>query len=387
MSSLGHRRSFIVDSAMALAVFLVVLVTLGAPAGADSYHEIDPLFYLLIAAQTLTLAWWRRYPVGVLSVVIVAFMIERALNYPPNLAMIGIIFALYSVGTQLPKRRSAIVGAIAIIVVVAWTGAGVVSYGVPAAAMVSAFGFMILPLILGREAHRREQRSLELEARAIRAEFERERRASDAVSEERGRIARELHDVVAHEVTIMTIQAAAAGKVLASDPDQARVALGAIEQSGHRALTEMRRLLGLIRTDVDADLAPQPGLDLLETLIDVMNDSGISVELRIEGTPRSVPSGIDLNAYRIIQECLTNVVKHGGPGVSAVVLVSYTDAELQVAVTDDGMGAAQALTGNGSGQGHVGMRERVALINGTLVTGPRPGGGYGMRATIPLPSP
>jgi len=387
MSSVGHRRSLVIDSAMALAVFLVVLVTMGTPTSADSYHQIDALGYLLIAAQTLTLAWRRRYPVGVLSVVIVAFMIERALDYPPNLAMIGIIFALYSVGAQLPKRRSAIVGAIAIIVVVAWTGLGVVSYDIPASAMISSFGFMMLPLILGREAHRREQRSLKLEARAIRAEFEKERRASDAVSEERARIARELHDVVAHEVTIMTIQAAAAGKVLVSDTEQARAALGAIEQSGHRALTEMRRLLGLIRTDSDADLAPQPGLDSLDTLIDVMNDSGISAELRIEGTPRSVPSGIDLNAYRIIQECLTNVVKHGGPGVAAVVVVRYTDAELQVSVTDDGRWAAQALASNGSGHGHVGMRERVALINGTLVTGPRPGGGYGMRATIPLPSP
>jgi signal transduction histidine kinase len=386
MFSLGKRRSFLFDVALAVAVFFVVLVTLSLPTDGGEFRDIDAFGYFLIGVQTLTLAWRRLFPVSVLAIIVVAFMFDRALNYPQNLAIIGIVFALYSIGTQLSGRRSAIIGSVAIAVVIAWTGLGAISFGVPATAMISSFGFMVFPLVLGREAHRREQRALDLEARAIKAEYDREKRAEDAVTEERSRIARELHDVVAHEVTIMTIQAAAAGRVFDSDPSQARAAIDTIENSGHRALTEMRRLLGLLRTDHARELEPQPGIESLAVLIGLINDSGISVDLRIEGTQRSVPSGIDVNAYRIIQECLTNVVKHGGPGASAVVTVTYTESDLQISVTDDGRGAAQILTSNGTGQGLVGMRERVALLDGTLVSGPRPGGGYRMYTTIPLPS-
>ncbi|MFV2001016.1 MAG: sensor histidine kinase, partial [Acidimicrobiia bacterium] len=231
---------------------------------------------------------------------------------------------------------------------------------------------------------RREQRALALEARAIRAEFDRERQAADAVQAERTRIARELHDVVAHEVTVMTIQAAAAHRVLDTNPEEARIAMYTVGESGRRALTEMRRLLGLLRTDEQRDLAPLPGLDALDALVEQLGDAGLKVRLTVQGTRRSLPAGVDVNAYRIVQESLTNTVKHAGPGAQADVVVAFSDEDLRILVNDDGLGAAGDIGDTSSGHGLAGMRERVALLDGSLVAGPQAGGGYRVRATIPL---
>lgn len=386
MANGSTRRSFWIDTAMAIAMFILALLSLIRLPQLPDMRPIDAGAYPLIAAQTLSLAWRRRNPVAVLVVVGSAFVIETGLNYPSSWAVFGIAFALYTVGSQLPMRRSLRVGGIAIAVIVAWTGVGVVLYNLPAPFMITVFGFVTFPFILGREARRREQRALAFEARAVRAEIEREQRAAEAVREERSRIARDLHDVVAHQMTVMTIQAAAAGRVIGTDPAKAAEAIGIVEEAGHRALIEMRRLLGLLRTNAEHELVPQPGLAALDSLIAQINDAGLPVRLTVEGAPRALPSGIDLNAYRIIQESLTNAVKHGGPKARAEVLVAYRRDELQIDVSDDGRGAAEALTANGSGHGLIGMRERVALLDGSLSAGPRAGGGYRVRATIPLSS-
>ena len=384
MSAGSQRRSFQIDAVMALAMFMLALISLiGLPVLPDE-RSIEPLAYLLIGAQTLTLAWRRRYPIVVMVVVVAAFLIERGFGYPTSWAFFGIAFALYTIGEQLPTKRASIVGGSAIVAIVAWTTVGVLAYDLPASFVVTVFGFVAFPFVLGFEARRREHRALALEARAVRAEIEREQRTQKAVREERSRIARELHDVVAHEVTVMTIQAAAAGKISETHPDQARQAMATVEQAGHRALSEMRRLLGVLRTEPVQDLSPQPGLASLDALVDQMTDAGLEIQLVIEGDERDLPSSIGLNVFRIVQESLTNAVKHAGPGARAEVDICFGEEELRIEVCDDGRGAADALRSNGSGQGLTGMRERVALLGGTFSAGPRAGGGYRVRTTIPL---
>jgi signal transduction histidine kinase len=242
------------------------------------------------------------------------------------------------------------------------------------------------PLFLGAEVYERRQYLLRLEERAAWLEREREERARRAVREERARIARELHDVAAHQTTVMTIQAAAARRVLDTRPEDALVALDAIEESGRRALTEMRRLLELLRTDESLpDLAPQPGLDGLDLLVAQMVESGLDVDLSVTGERRNLPAGIDLSAYRIVQESLTNALKHGGPDARASVLIDYGTDHLSLSIEDDGRGAAEGLTTvNGTGQGIVGMRERVSLLDGEFDVGPRAGGGYRVRVRLPI---
>ena len=207
-----------------------------------------------------------------------------------------------------------------------------------------------------------------------------------AVRAERQRIARELHDVVAHDMTVMTVQASAARRLLPNHPDRAAAALQSVEAAGHEALDEMRRLLDVLRPDTaEHARAPQPGLNRLDELVRQMRAAGLDVQLAISGEPVALPAGIDLNAYRIIQESLTNALKHGGPSTSANVLLTYEDGALGIEVTDDGRGAAVGMAGNGeSGRGLVGMRERVALLHGDIAIGPRAGGGYRVMTRIPL---
>lgn len=202
-----------------------------------------------------------------------------------------------------------------------------------------------------------------------------------AVAEERSRIARELHDVIAHSVSVMVVQAQASQRLLDGEQGEARQALGSIETTGRQALTEMRRLLGILRrTDAELALAPQPGLGSLDALIGQFRESGLPVDLRVEGEPRSLPPGVDLSAYRIVQEALTNALKHAGPA-RADVVVRYSDDGVELEIADDGPGTGK---GGGSGHGLVGMRERVALYGGTLESGKQDGGGYFVRARLPL---
>uniref|UniRef100_UPI001FE6B1A2 sensor histidine kinase n=1 Tax=Nonomuraea rhizosphaerae TaxID=2665663 RepID=UPI001FE6B1A2 len=187
---------------------------------------------------------------------------------------------------------------------------------------------------------------------------------------------------VAHHVSVMTVQAAAARRVLAADPDLAREALSAIEHTGRMAMSEMRNIVGVLRTDARAELGPQPGLHDLPALVEQMREAGLATQLSVEGDPPAVPAGVDLAAYRLIQEGLTNSLRHAGPGAKAVVTVRHDPRELDVRVEDDGRGLA-ALTGQ-PGHGLVGIRERVALYGGILSIGPRAGGGFEVRARFPL---
>jgi signal transduction histidine kinase len=235
--------------------------------------------------------------------------------------------------------------------------------------------------VAGFAASRKLDEVAEVRERAERFERERGERAREAVAEERARLARELHDVVGHSVSVMTVQASAVRRLLRPDQKKEREALEVVEQTGRQALAEMRRLVGVLRRPEEAPaLAPQPSLEHIEKLIAHVRESGLPVELRVEGTPAQLPAGLDLTAYRFVQEGLTNALKHARAD-QAQVLVRYGDGEIELEVADNGTGG-----GDGSGEGHglVGMRERVAVYGGELEAAPRPEGGFRLRAKLPV---
>lgn len=382
-----RQRAIVTDVLLAVGLFVSSLGSVTVWEAGDSVARPPDFWgYGLIGLQTLPLIWRRKAPVAVLAVTIVGFIIDRGFDYPGSWAIFGISVAIYTVGAQLEPRRSLLVGGITIGIVLAWTSIGIAVYDVEPLALLSEIAILGFPLLVGRESYHRQQRMVALERRAVRAEFEREQRANEAVANERIRIARELHDVVAHEVTVATLQAAGARRVLSQDPEKAEEAMESAETAGHRALTEMRRLLGMLRTSDPRAISPQPGLGSLDGLVEQMGLAGLPTKLEMTGTQRPLPLGIDLNAYRIIQESLTNTLKHGGPNVTAKVNVGFNNGLLEIEVLDDGRGAAAAVPDE-EGQGLVGMHERVSLLEGTIQTGPRPGGGYRVAARIPLRQP
>ena len=238
-------------------------------------------------------------------------------------------------------------------------------------------------IICRRAIRERELRAETLAQHAALLERERELRAHEAVAEERARIARELHDLVAHNVSVMVVQAGAERHALPEDQASTREALSSIEQSGRQALAEARRLLGMLRPNgVHEELAPQPSIDQIDFLVEQIERAGLPVKLDVEGEPVALPAGVDLCAYRVVQEGLTNALKHAGPA-HAEVLLRYTPTQLEVHVRDDGPGAAEPNS-DGAGHGLIGMRERVALYGGQIHTGPRDGGGFEISAHIPV---
>jgi len=227
----------------------------------------------------------------------------------------------------------------------------------------------------------RNRRTLELERLTVELEAERDARAHEAVTVERARIARELHDVVAHNISVMGVQAAAASRIMQGDEPDVRRALVAIETTGRATVDEMRRMLGILRrSDDELALAPQPSLRDLDALIEQVRAAGLDVDARIEGEPRALPAGLDLSAYRIVQEALTNALKYAAPAHVEVV-VRYQENAIVLEVVDDGAGSSG---GRGTGNGLVGMRERVALFGGDLWAGKRAEGGWALHATLPV---
>ncbi|MGW7639055.1 sensor histidine kinase [Streptomyces decoyicus] len=249
----------------------------------------------------------------------------------------------------------------------------------------------VLAWVLGDSMRTRRAYWAQLEEKAARLEKEREAQSRIAVAAERARIARELHDVVAHNVSVMVVQADGAAYVLDAAPEQTRQALETISGTGRQALAEMRRLLGVLRTGEQpesGEYVPQPGVEQLSDLMEQVRGAGLHVDFQVEGEPRELPSSVELTAYRIVQEALTNTRKHGGPDVAATVRLAYKEDDLDLLVEDDGRGAQRELyeDGGADGLGHglIGMRERVGMVGGTLAAGPRPGGGFRVSAVLPL---
>jgi signal transduction histidine kinase len=351
-------------------------------------RPINTLIFLLIC---LILLWRRRMPVAVLFAVM--FLIGAQVVFfnpsfhtpaaePPFVSFLAFLLALYSIAAYGEERRAVGAGVAAGVVILA---ADILRLGAGAHPenIIPAWVFCAAIWFIGRTIHRSKLQAAQLRDLAAQLEVEREEKAQTAVAEERSRIAREMHDVVAHSVSVMVVQSQAAQRLLEGEQNAARQALGSIETTGRQALTEMRRLLGILRrTDAELDLAPQPSLRRLEGLIEQVREAGLPVELCVEGEASSLPPGVDLSAYRIVQEALTNTLKHAGPS-HAEVVIRYRDDEVEVEVTDDGAGNGK---GGGSKQGLIGMRERVALYGGVLESGKKAGGGYIVRARLPLES-
>lgn len=346
-------------------------------------RSLDALGIGLILLQTMPLAWRRRAPVPVLSVTAVALFLFSLLGYFRSLAAFGFLVALYTVATYRERRTSipAGIGCAAVILLILLMGVEPLEPD----ALMAEYLFLGTAWFLGDSLRIRRGQVVLLEDRATRLEREREEQTQRAVAGERRVIARELHDVVAHNVSVIVAQAGAAQRIFGTQPGEALGALGAIEHMGREALVEMRRLMGFLRTDTDreATRSPQPGLNNLETLVGQVREAGIPVMLRIEGTPRPVPAGLDLSAFRIIQEALTNIVKHAG-GARAEVVVRYGESRLELMIADDGAGPDKDLASTRPRYGHLGMRERVALFGGELHVGAGPSGGYQVAASLPL---
>jgi signal transduction histidine kinase len=229
--------------------------------------------------------------------------------------------------------------------------------------------------------NRRGQHARALAERARRLEAEQQLAAERAVQEERTRISRELHDVIAHSVSVMTVQAGAVRRLLAPEQERERQALETVEETGRQALAEMRRLVGLLREQHEvAELAPQPGMRTLDILVGTVREAGLPVDLQVEGAPRDLPPGVDLSAYRVVQEALTNALKYAGPA-HAWVNVRWGERALELEIANDGENESGQ---NGRGHGLVGMHERVSLCGGELESGPRDGGGFVVRARLPI---
>jgi signal transduction histidine kinase len=318
-------------------------------------------------------------------VVLLANTIYYALGFPQTGFDFALPVALYSAAAYTGRRSSllAAVATMASFVALYAFEVGPFWASVPLSFMAWLLAIFAALWVWGRYLQVRRAYTAELEARAERAERDRAAEARRAVAAERARIARELHDVVAHHVSVTVVQAGAARQVLDTDPERTRSALVAIEDAGRRALTATPSLLRALRTD-DADeaRAPQPTLADLADLVAGVTAAGLPVTLRIEGAQRPLPPSLDLSAYRIVQEALTNSLKHAGPA-RAEVVIRYGREDLEVTVIDDGDGALRPRVA-GSGHGLVGMQERVALFGGELHTGAPPQGGFAVRARLPL---
>jgi signal transduction histidine kinase len=352
-------------------------------------HELGPegpLWFdvLALLAIILPLLARRRFPFGAPAAMGVAaaatsFVDKTVVPFDGVTFVVGCV-ALFLVGS-LPDRSQAVAGLVAaegVLAVVVHNGPGTHVGDFVVATII--FGIVwAIAFGVGRKSVEAD----EAKERADRAELEREQRAHGAVADERARIARELHDVVGHSVSVMTVQASAVRRLLKPEQERERQALLIVEQTGREALAEMRRMVGVLRRPEEAPaLAPQPSLEHLERLIESAREAGLPVDLRVKGEAVQLPAGVDLTAYRLVQEGLTNALKHADAS-RAEVLVNYGEGHIEVTVSDDGRGVGN---GDGGGHGLVGMRERVSVYGGELDAGPRPGGGYRLRARLPVAS-
>lgn len=347
-------------------------------------RELGGLGWSLLVLFNMSIALRRTHPVPTLWLTISFMLPYWILDYPDDPTGTNLLIALYSLAAHEGRPRSIRHFWMAIGVVCGVLLAGVLSTqdDVPWVALPANIIITATAWILGDNLRTRRQYMAELEEKASRTEERQAAEARRAVNEERTRIARELHDVVAHSMSVIVVQAGAARRVIDTQPAQAADAMAAIEATGRESLTEMRRVLGVLRSDnEDADLVPAPDLDDLERLLHQCDDAGLPVELVVDGEARRLPAGLEMNVFRVVQESLTNTLKHAGQA-HAEVHLAYRPHHVEVAVRDNGNGAASIPAAEGSGQGIIGMRERVEAYGGELEAGPQSGGGYQVRATF-----
>ncbi|MGW5738290.1 MULTISPECIES: sensor histidine kinase [Streptomyces] len=368
-------RPLVADTSIAVAL-TTVAVLLGQESVRQGWPELDVPGYVLVALVNVPIAVRSKAPLTVLIVVHLAWIAYVTAGYWPVVNTFGPMLAVYTVASLKPPRVSLPCAALMSAV---WIYSGAISED---AAMASVIGQAVgFPVVIWRFGHV-ARRSAELARQLKREQDERARRE---VAEERGRIARELHDVVAHHMSVISVQAGLATFVFSSDPATARAALSTIAGTSGEALEELRRMLRVLRAREEGDGAPDapmPGLARLGEMVERVRAGGVDVELHVEGVPRQLAPGVELCAYRVVQEALTNVLKHAR-GAAARVELRYRPHHVTVSVTNDGEGVIPDRMGTGSGHGLIGMRERAKLYGGTISIGPRSEGGFAVRLTLP----
>jgi signal transduction histidine kinase len=362
------------DAALSVGLGLAIVVS--------SLQAASPWLALDLAVPALLL-WRRAWPlpvaVAIGGLVAVGQLAAANATAGAGLGMVlALLVAVYSVSTHELNFVRAALGGVALI---AGANLDLVMFGLgqddfwPFRFMYFASAFVVGRIVLARRDEVEQATS-----RAMALERDQEARTQSALAEERGRLARELHDVIAHNVSVMVVQAGAAEAVLDGRPESARQPLRSIQDTGRQTVIELQRLLGILKeSDTESLIRPQPSLRDLDALVDQIRQTGLAVQVSVEGEANGLPASVDLSAYRIIQEALTNVIRHAD-ATCARVRVRHTKRFVEVEVVDDGQGAASSVPGHGL----LGIRERVTLFGGTLEAADRPGGGFGLRATLPI---
>ncbi|NUR71913.1 MAG: sensor histidine kinase [Hamadaea sp.] len=365
--------------------YTTVAILIGREAH-DQWPTLDLTAYLLTLAANLPVAFRRKAPMTVLVICGLSWLTFIGLGYYPALNAYGSLVALYTVTAERP-RWMAITSAVALAGV--WVYSGVrTPHSSMASVVAMAVVFFTVVWKFGDNARKLSLRNAELAAVTERLHREQADRARRAVADERMRIAGELHDIVAHHMSVIAVQAGTAGYVFDKQPETARSALSVIAGAAREGNEELRRILSLLRAPtVGVGEPPQeaaPGVELVERLADRMRAAGVATTVEVLGPRRSLPAGLDLCAYRVIQESLTNVLKHAGEA-KATVTLDFRGAEFQATVADDGSGTRPDREASHEGHGLIGMRERARLYGGSLRAGPRPGGGFEVALTLPIP--
>lgn len=369
------------DTVLAIVVFLwSVFVTDENPdqdLAIRAVTDVPIAAIFVFAVASGSLYWRRRQPLVVLGFSLAASIILTVSSYPNSVWALP--FALYSTGRYAINDRGSYVGVGATLALIA---TNLFVDGEPAGGIGFGIVFVFLVWYVGRYIRVRGDYLLLLQERAAQLEREQDSEARQAVAGERTRIARELHDVVAHRVSLMTVQAGAAKTVAADDPDGARQAMAAVENAGRQALDELRHLMGVLRPEAEVDrFGPQPGVADVPRLVEQIQDTGLDVSLTMDGLQTDLPALVDLSTYRIVQEALTNVLKHAGPTARTEVRLSSDNQGVAIEVRDNGHGATILP---GSGHGIAGMRERAELLGGSFDAGPCPSGGFQIVARLPI---
>jgi signal transduction histidine kinase len=377
------ERPLAVDSALAAGALLVELVIAGAVRPDEDWVAVAGFSVLGAVGIALrrVASWWA---VGLTLASLASVIVVGRSSLTSVLASVVLTYTFAARSTLRTALAAAVALWVPVLVVGMIAGRFAGETGPSPALLVLNYALLAaVAFFVGRSVNNRRASTRALEERARTAEANQEALAAQAVAEERRRIARELHDVVAHHVSVMGVLATGARRVLRRDPDSADEALSTIEGTSRTTLRELRRLLDVLRTEAEpaADLAPQPGLAAIEALAEQVREAGLPVRLDVRGTPAPLDPGVALTIYRIVQEALTNALKHAGTA-TAVVRLDFGVSWLVVEVADTGRGPTP--DGGRLGHGLVGMRERVALYGGTLRTGPRPGGGFRVYARMPM---
>jgi len=398
----SSARLHLLDAGIAFALFALALMYLGPlPAVADSGTvERDFLGIVFIALMTLPLIWRQVAPRTVLTVICTVWMLDRAFLYDDTVAMLGLVVAIHAVAAFLPVRQAYAWGGGVLVATAGWTVIGMTySDTVRLVHVVTVVLWTVIPFALGRSDALARERLMALESAHLGAARSQRETTEAAVRTERARIARELHDVVAHEITVMTLQAEGARRALGEAKPTVTEALKIISDSGRNGLVEMNRMIGVLRDSSESEsgeaevgtsyapasvfhLDPMPALASLPALAKQVEDAGLPVDLKIIGKAH-VPAGVELSAYRIVQESLTNALKHAGPGAQASVVVLRDPDAVTVTIEDDGRGVITDALASGGGHGIAGIRERVLALGGSVELGPRPGGGFRISAILP----